>query len=82
MFHSHFFLQKMYFNWDSPSRKQNCQVISSEFEIDREKTDRKKTNVLMEKKQNEANPRVVCRFSTFPDLIILSTCSPMSANVS
>ena len=31
MFYSHFFLQKMYFNWDSPSRKQNCQVISSEF---------------------------------------------------
>ena len=26
-----FFLQKMYFNWDSPSRKQNRKVISSEF---------------------------------------------------
>ena len=34
------------------------------------------------KKQNEANPWVVCQFFTFFDLIILSTCSPMSANVS
>ena len=41
-----------------------------------------KSNCFDGKKQNEANPSVVCRFSSFADLITLSPCSPMSANVS
>ena len=41
----------------------------------RKKINRKKTRCFDEKNQNEGNLWVVCQFSTFPDFIILSSCS-------
>ena len=41
----------------------------------RKKINRKKTRCFDEKNQNGGNLWVVCRFPTFPDFIILSSCS-------